>query len=70
MQSLLAGFSCVREKSGKNEILQKSGKCQGILMSVREILKIRQKSGKCQGILRQCQGILHWGCLSVRPFNT
>ena len=59
VNSQTSGFPRVREKSGENGILQKSGKCQGILMSVREISKIRQKSGKCQGILSRLSGNFH-----------
>ena len=48
------GLPHVREKSGRNEILQMSGNCQGILskclkMSVR--FAILGMSGKSQGIL-------------------
>ena len=44
------GCPAVREKSGKFQTWQKSGKSQGILLKVREKMNIGKKSGKSQGI--------------------
>ena len=45
-----AGCPAVREKSGKFQTWQKSGKSQGILLKVREKNEYWEKSGKSQGI--------------------
>ena len=47
--SFITGCPAVREKSGKFQTWQKSGKSQGILLKVREIMNI----GKSQGKVRE-----------------
>ena len=47
---VMTGCPAVREKSGKFQTWQKSGKSQGILLKVREKMNIGKKSGKSQGI--------------------
>ena len=49
-QVRLAGCPAVREKSGKFQTWQKSGKSQGILLKVREKNEYWEKSGKSQGM--------------------
>ena len=47
-----SGLPRVREKSGKLKKNSRSGNCQGILLTVREIWKYSQMSGNCQRILK------------------
>ena len=50
LQEISAGCPAVREKSGKFQTWQKSGKSQGILLKVSEKNEFWEKSGKSQGI--------------------